>query len=90
MKGLVSSCSVGKIQDKLILDVAGSEDSYGSADMPVASINGGDEVTLLQLDGDISQKEMKEALELAQKGCLELFEQQKELLKKTYKVGDKK
>ncbi len=89
MKGMVSSCSVGKIQDKLVLDVAGAEDSYGSADFPVATINGGDKVTLLQLDGDLKQTELRKALELAQKGNKILFEHQKEVLKTSYKIGEK-
>ena len=52
----------------------------------MATINGGDEVTLLQLDGDLKQTELKKALELAEKGNKVLFEHQKEVLKNSYKV----
>lgn len=89
MKGMVSACAVGKLEDTMVLDVAGEEDSYGKADIPVAMINGDEEVTLLQMDGDITQEDVKEGLKLAREGCKELYEEQKKTLKGEYSGGDR-
>lgn len=87
MKGMVSSCAVGKLEDTMVLDVAGEEDSYGKADIPVAMINGDEEITLLQMDGDISQEDLKKGLELAEKGCKKLYKLQRKSLKEKYQTG---
>ncbi len=82
MKGLVQACAVGKLEDTMVLDVAGEEDAYGKADIPVATINGNiDQTTLLQMDGDITSEDVEEGLELAEKGNQKLFEAQKKALK---------
>ena len=87
MKGIVSACAVGKLEDTMVLDVAGEEDSYGKADIPVAMINGSDDITLLQMDGDITQDDLKDGLKLAKKGCEKLYEMQKKTLKEEYTPG---
>lgn len=82
MRGLVQAAAVGKLEDTMVLDVAGEEDAYGKADIPVAMVNAdSDEITLLQMDGDITSSDVDEGLELAQKGCRELYEKQVEALK---------
>lgn len=87
MKGIVSSCAVGKLEDKMVLDVAGEEDSYGKADIPVAMINGSEKITLLQMDGDITREDLKDGLKLAKKGCEKLYDLQKKTLKEEYTQG---
>ncbi len=85
MNGLVNASAVGKLDDTMVLDVAGEEDAYGSADIPVAMIDADpDNITLLQMDGDISSDDVDEGLELAQKGCQILLEKQKEALEKSF------
>lgn len=89
MKGLVNASAVGKLEDTMVLDVAGEEDAYGKADIPVAMIDADeDRITLLQMDGDISDEDVDEGLELAQKGCQELLEKQKEALKESFERGE--
>lgn len=85
MNGLVNASAVGKLDDTMVLDVAGEEDAYGSADIPVAMIDADpDQITLLQMDGDITSDDVDEGLDLAQKGCEILLEKQKEALKKSF------
>lgn len=90
MKGIVQACAVGKLEDQMVLDVAGEEDAYGKADIPVATINGDiDDITLLQMDGDITIDDVNEGLQLAERGNQKLFEAQKEALKQEFEnVGD--
>ncbi|MEK6830296.1 MAG: exosome complex exonuclease Rrp41, partial [Nanoarchaeota archaeon] len=52
MKNLISAVSVGKVGDKIVIDLDKSEEDYedGATDIPVA-MTGNHEITLLQLDG---------------------------------------
>ncbi len=84
MRGLVSACAAGVVEDQVVLDVNGKEDKFGNADIPIAVINGGDEITLLQMDGDISKQTLEDSIELAKDGCNQLYEQQREALLERY------
>ncbi len=84
MKDLVSSVSVGKIDGEIVLDVAGDEDCFGDTDMPVAMIPRTGEVTLLQLDGNLSMDEFEKAFSLARKGVKEIYSLQVNALKERY------
>ena len=61
------------------------EDLDGTTDIPCAIMSRNNEITLLQLDGDISEAELIEAVELAKEGCHKIYEIQKEALKEKYK-----
>ena len=56
--------------------------------MAIAMIPQSDKVTLITMDGEISEKELAEALEYAKKGCLDIQELQKNALRDFLK-GDK-
>ncbi|MFV9630441.1 MAG: exosome complex exonuclease Rrp41 [Methanosarcinales archaeon] len=79
MRGLISSCAVGKVDDTLILDLNKDEDNYGQADMPIAMSTDG-KITLLQMDGHLTQEEFKKGLEMAQQGCREIYKLQRKAL----------
>ncbi|MFB6292009.1 MAG: exosome complex exonuclease Rrp41 [Candidatus Nanohaloarchaea archaeon] len=84
MKGMVSACAAGVIDDTAVLDVNGKEDKEGNADIPIAVINGGDEITLLQMDGDIDEQMLDDCISLAKEGCDQLYEQQRKTLLERY------
>jgi exosome complex component RRP41 len=86
MKGLVSACAAGVVDDTAVLDVIGKEDKEGNADIPIATINGGDEVTLLQMDGDLTKEQVDECIEIARKGCEDLDEMQRDALREVYQT----
>ena len=88
MTDLISSCSVGKVEGKLILDLAGAEDMYGDADVAVATIGNQDKFVLLQMDGIITREEFSKLIDMAKKGCAQIYEKQKETLKKKYDIGE--
>lgn len=89
MRGLISACAVGKVDDTLVLDLNKEEDNYGQADMPVAMTPDG-KITLLQMDGHLTQEEFKKALEMAQEGCRQVYEIQRKALLDYYtqKAGE--
>jgi exosome complex component RRP41 len=83
MKSLVSACAVGKVDGQLVLDLNKAEDNYGQADLPVAMTQDG-EITLLQMDGNLTQEEFKRALEMCKEGCRQIMEMQKEALRNKF------
>ena len=88
MTDLISAIAVGRVDDKIVADLDYSEESYecdaGVADIPVAMIPSTGEISLLQLDGFVTKKQLLEALELAKKKTKDLYETQKKALKKKY------
>ena len=73
-----------KVNDEIILDLSEVEDKEGQADVPIAMMPRTGEITLLQSDGDLSQEEFEEAINLAMEGCRKVNEIQKEALMKKY------
>ncbi len=86
MRDLISSCAAGKIDGKVTVDMMGAEDNFGDADLPLAIAPQKKEVTLLQMDGNFTRKEFEEAFNMAMKGCLDVYEIQKQALLKKYEV----
>ena len=84
MKDLVSACAAGKMDGKILLDLGDHEDKEGEADVPIAYMPKLDEITLLQMDGIMTVDETIEAIEMAVKGCKDIYEIQREALKKKY------
>jgi len=84
MKDLVSAVAVGKVEGNLVLDLNEEEDNYGEADLPIAIMPSLGNITLLQMNGEMSEEELKKAIELAMKGIRELYEMQKEALRQKY------
>ncbi len=87
MKDLVSAISVGRVDDKIVVDLDYSEEAYEDgpvADIPVAMMPNLDKITLLQMDGEVSKDMLKDALRKAKKSCKEIYEIQKAALKQKY------
>lgn len=89
MRDLVASCSVGKVNGQIVLDVAGKEDTEGEVDIPIGYIPSENKIHLLQMDGIISKDEFKKALELGIKGCKIVYKEQVKALKREYKIFEK-
>lgn len=86
MKDLIVALSGGKLDGTLVLDLNGLEDNNSEADIPLAFLPTKKEITLLQMDGQLTQKEFKQILKNALKAGETIHEKQKEALKKGYEV----
>ena len=87
MKDLVCAVSVGKVADKLLVDLDYSEESYADgpvADIPIAIMPNSGKFTLLQMDGDIKKEELMKLFEMGKKVCMDIYEVQKKALKDKY------
>lgn len=89
MKDLVSAVSVGTVDGTIVVDLDYGEEAYDAsvADIPIAYIPSTDEISLLQMDGEITKDTLLEALEIGKKACREIIEIQKNALKEKYKVS---
>jgi len=85
MKELVCSVSVGKMDKTIVVDVIKEEEDYeegeGATDIAMSFTSNSEKLTHLQLDGNISAKELREAIETGKKACKEIYELQKKTLK---------
>ncbi len=84
MRGIVASVAAGLANDKPILDLFDLEDQKGSGDLPLGYAPTLDEISLLQLDGVFTVEQFEESLDLAIKGCKDIFEIQRDALKQKY------
>jgi exosome complex component RRP41 len=88
MKDLVSSVAVGCIDGNVVADLNYDEEAFDGvvADIPVAILPNSGEVSLLQMDGELSKENLVKGLELAKKVCKDIYEVQKKALKEKYTV----
>ncbi len=86
MKDLVSSVAVGRIGGKIVLDLSKEEEDHpeGATDVAVAMSTRMNTINLLQMDGEISAEELKEALVLVKKGCEQIKQVQIKALREKY------
>ena len=80
MRDIVAACAAGKVDDKIVLDINDTEDKEGGADMPVAYMPHLEQVTLLQLDGILTQGQFNECIDMAINGCKKVYEIQRQTL----------
>src|SRR6266511_2566147 len=84
MRDMVSACAAGKVDDKIVLDINDTEDKEGGADMPVAFLPNLKQVTLLQLDGILTQGQFNECIDMAINGCKKVYDIQRQTLMHKY------
>ena len=85
MKDLVASVSVGKVGNKILIDLDKEEEDVDDAtDIPLAVTGRKKEITLLQLDGNVTKKDLVEAIKLARHGCEKINKIQQKALKEFY------
>jgi exosome complex component RRP41 len=84
MRDLVPSCAAGKVDGQIILDLAKEEDNLGEADVPVAIIPRLNQITLLQMDGKLTEQEVEQTIALAMQGCQQVYQMQIDALRRKY------
>lgn len=85
MKEMVSSVSIGKIDDKIVADITKEEEDYhegeGPTDIPFTLTSRTKQITHLQLDGKIQTYRFKEAVDAAKAACEKVLDYQMRALK---------
>ena len=86
MRELVAGCAAGKVDGKVVLDLSDIEDKQGEADLPVALMPKSNVVSLLQMDGSLTEEEFKQALDMSTDACRRIYEMQRDALRQKYHV----
>ena len=85
MKDLVSSISIGKLDKDLVVDVDKKEEDWeegeGATDIALTFKHNDEKLTHIQLDGHITPKQLKEAVEMGKEATKRVYELQKKALK---------
>ena len=85
MREMVSSVSIGKIDDKIVTDITKEEEDWeegdGATDIPFTLTSRTNECTHLQLDGKIPTNKFKNAIDAAVDACKKIHEIQVRALK---------
>jgi exosome complex component RRP41 len=86
LRELVAACAAGKIEGKVVLDLSDVEDKKGDADLPVAFMPKSNAIGLIQMDGSLTEDELKQALDMSVNACRTIYEMQKDALRRKYHV----
>ncbi len=94
MKDMVSAVAVGRVDDRLVADLDYREEhieefnpeSQGApvADTPVAMLHATKQLTLLQMDGEVSKEALLKLLELGKDATEKVYQVQVKALKEKY------
>ncbi len=84
MRDLVTACAVGKVDGELVVDLNEEEDKEGQADIPIAMLPRNNEISLLQMDGEITKNELEELMKIGTNAIREIYEIQKEAIRSKY------
>ncbi len=82
MKDMISSVAVGQVDGTVVADLCYDEEAYDAivSDVPVAMTHNSREITLLQMDGEISKDDLIKALKLADSVLDKVYAEQKRAL----------
>ncbi|MDY0293693.1 MAG: exosome complex exonuclease Rrp41 [Candidatus Methanomethylophilaceae archaeon] len=89
MRDIIPAIAAGKADGHVLLDLNKEEDNYGEADVPMAIIPSTDEIVLLQMDGNMTREEFDRAVSMGVAACHEVYELQKDALKRRYTAKEK-
>jgi exosome complex component RRP41 len=87
MKDMISSVAVGQVDETVLADLTYNEEAYEEgpvSDIPVAMTHNAKEITLLQMDGEISKENLIRALELAKSATDKIYQLQVKALKSIF------
>jgi exosome complex component RRP41 len=86
MKDMISSVAVGQVDGTVVADLSYDEEAYDAivSDVPIAMTHNSREITLLQMDGEISKDDMVKALKLAESVLDKIYNEQKRALKERF------
>jgi exosome complex component RRP41 len=90
MRDLVYAVSVGRLDDKLALDLNMIEDNYSDSDMPIAVAPRDSEILLLQMDGGLSREQLSKGISMVIDAGKVISKKQVDALKETYESVSRK
>ena len=90
MKDMVAAIAVGRIGDKVLVDLSYDEEAFKEeivADIPISVIHNSEEISLLQMDGEVPRDMMMDAIKIGIAASKKIHEIQLKALKDKYSQG---
>ncbi len=86
MKDMVAAVSCGKVAGNVVVDLDYKEEAYEGevADIPIAMVPSTGEITLLQMDGPVSEEELKQALEMVKPAIQQIVDAQNKAIRDSF------
>ena len=86
MKDMICAIAMGQVDGTVIADLNYDEESYDAivSDIPIAMTHNKKEVTLLQMDGEISKEDLVKALEMGKAAADKVYEVQMKALQERF------
>ena len=87
MKDMVSSVAMGCVDGSVVTDLNYNEEAYEDgpvSDIPIAMIHNTKEISLLQMDGEISKDKLMQAIEMANVATEKVYQLQIKALKEKF------
>jgi len=90
MRDLAVAVAVGKVDGKIVLDPNDLEDKLGEGDLPFAILPNLKQVVLLQWNGRFTRDELRQAIGMAMKGSLQIYDViRHSLMNKYFQLGER-
>jgi exosome complex component RRP41 len=88
MNDMISSVAVGQVDGTVVADLCYDEEAYDAivSDVPVAMTHNSREITLLQMDGEISKDDLIKSLRMADSVLDKVYDLQKSALKERFSM----
>lgn len=88
MKDMPLAVAVGKVNERVLVDLCYDEEAYAGevTDMPVTILPRTGEITLLQMDGEITKEQIKQALGMLKDVVPQIHKIQVDALKNKFKA----
>ena len=90
MTDMVAAVAVGRIGDKVLVDLSYDEEAFEEeivADIPLSVIHNSEEISLLQMDGEVPKDMMMDAIKMGIAASKKIHEVQVKALKEKYSAG---
>lgn len=86
MKDMVTAVAIGKVEDKIVVDLNYEEDSYEhGSDVPIAMLPNSGKITVIQMDGEITPEDLVVIFAKAEAACRKIYDVQKAALRAKFK-----
>ncbi len=86
MKDMISAVAMGQVDGTVLADLNYDEEAYDAivSDIPIAMTHNSKKITLLQMDGEISNEDLIKALEMGKAATEKVYEIQMKALKEKF------
>jgi len=90
MKDMISAVAMGEVDGTVMADLTYAEEAFDGvvSDIPIAMTHNSKEITLLQMDGEISKEHLIQSLEMGREATEKVYKVQMKALKEKFELPE--